>query len=158
MRRERMYGNKYKWKKNRDRRAEILLFLFLFFSCVRIVKSNRLSSFSFILSVSNYIYIYIFFFCFYRWPRFNSLLIRCCSFHGSFADPNRVFGTCWIVLLFFSLPPSLPPRFFRGNCFLGKRKTVVYFFFTRKFLHSFLADDFCQMFSVHDNWVFPYEF
>lgn len=34
-------------KKNRDRRAEIFFFFF-FLTCVRIVKSSRLSSFSFL--------------------------------------------------------------------------------------------------------------
>lgn len=35
-------------KKNRDCRAEISFFFFFFLTCVRIVKSSRLSSFSFL--------------------------------------------------------------------------------------------------------------
>lgn len=103
-----MYGNKYKWRKIDIRRELEILeqkSCFFFLSCVRIAKSSRLSSFSFILSVSNYIF-FFFFFGFYRWPRFNSLLIRCCSFRGSFADPNRVLELAELFSL-FSLSLSL---------------------------------------------------
>lgn len=94
-----------------------------------------MSSFSFILSVSNCIY-FFFFFDFYRWSRFNSLLIRCCSFHGSFADPNRVLELAELFSFFFSL--SLHGSF-GGNCFLGKRKTVVYFLLANFCFYSSLT-------------------
>lgn len=110
-------------------------FFFFFLFCIRIVKSSRLSSFSFILSVSNCIY-FFFFFDFYRWSRFNSLLIRCCSFHGSFADPNRVLELAELFSFFSSL--SLHGSF-GGNCFLGKRKTVVYFLLANFCFYSSLT-------------------
>lgn len=107
---EKMYGNKYKWRKIDIRRElEILEQKSFFFFYPVSGLQNQADCLPFLL-FCRLVTIFFFFFGFYRWPRFNSLLIRCCSFRGSFADPNRVLELAELFSL-FSLSLSLHGSF-----------------------------------------------
>lgn len=109
---EKLWGKKWKFSI-----GNIVLF-----ACLSLYQHCKLDStcFFFVSFICRLVglCVWVFFpFGFYRWLRFNSLLIRRWSSRGSLV--RSVFWK--LPRLFFF------PRFFWANCFLGKRKTVVYF-------------------------------
>lgn len=108
-----LWGKKYGWKRMQVKKVDIRkkieiveqksLFFFFFFNLCQDCKIKPIVLLFFF--ICRLVTIFFFFFDFYRWPRFNSLLIRCCSFRGSFADPNRVLELAELFSFFF--PPPL---------------------------------------------------